>query len=117
MEKEVAEFKQFAADDPNMKMKVMITIVRQFGDDLIEAIEGRGTGEIITTKLSGMRAFTTRVAALFAACSTIFKGLVTQLHGLNQHRKSELGNLQSLIFRPYNILLLIFFMAALIQLP
>jgi len=53
MEKEVAEFKQFAADDPNMKMKVMITIIRQFGDDVIEAIEGRGTGEILTTKLSG----------------------------------------------------------------
>ena len=53
MEKEVAEFKQFAADDPNMKMKVMITIVRQFGDDVIEAIEGRGTGEIMTDKLSG----------------------------------------------------------------
>jgi len=53
MEKEVAEFKQFAADDPNMKMKAMITIVRQFGDDLIEAIEGRGTGEVLTDKLSG----------------------------------------------------------------
>ena len=36
-----------------MKMKVMITIVRQFGDDVIEAIEGRGTGEIMTDKLSG----------------------------------------------------------------
>ena len=53
MEKEVGELKQFAVDDPNMKMKVMITIIRQFGDDIIEAIEGRGTGEISTDKLSG----------------------------------------------------------------
>ena len=52
----MAEFKQFAADDPNMKMKAMITIIRQFGDDLIEAIEGRGTGEVLTDKLSGQLA-------------------------------------------------------------
>jgi hypothetical protein len=53
MEKEVSEFKQFGADDPHRKTKALIHIVREFGDDFMESIEGRGNGDIDMGKLSG----------------------------------------------------------------
>ncbi|XP_030853444.1 dynamin-1 isoform X3 [Strongylocentrotus purpuratus] len=52
MEKEVAEYKNFSADDPTRKTKAMLQMVQHFGVNFEKRIEGSGD-EINVNELSG----------------------------------------------------------------
>ncbi|XP_054769970.1 dynamin-1-like isoform X1 [Lytechinus pictus] len=52
LEKEVAEYKNFSADDPTRKTKAMLQMVQHFGVNFEKRIEGSGD-EINTNELSG----------------------------------------------------------------
>lgn len=53
MEKEVAEFKHYRADDPSLKAKAMMQMIQQLQADFERAIEGSGTSVINVIELSG----------------------------------------------------------------
>lgn len=53
LEKDVAEFKNYKADDPSIKAKAMMQMIQQLQNDFERAIEGSGNSVINVNELSG----------------------------------------------------------------
>nr|CAD7427725.1 unnamed protein product [Timema monikensis] len=53
LEKDVDQYKHFRPDDPSLKTKAMLQMIQQLQSDFERTIEGSGSSEINTEKLSG----------------------------------------------------------------